>query len=920
MHRTKPNSKSITPSQVAIDNPPWNRIYKFALTAWVFAMLSLALTAAGFLAGCSGGGGSSSSGGGNETVVNSLSQYVLPGELSAVPASKEENLQTSSVTSKKTVGINKMRSSAFTILANAYSGANTDYTKAIAHKFVEEPALEQFSVLEDVLTALNQTKYYNEIGEPAYKAMVTMVGGGEGGKEQKSLEPWVVESDIVDANGNVVEPDNAVDGVDYDVRVRAWIEEEGGMIKGQFIIADPPNQDADGSYTDYGNWTLNVSFTETGDEYFAASCSVNTDGQSVIQLHETMGPEGPGSGDEMGLTEIRAIMYRSEDEGYGKVEYPDWDALHGPEADPNLTEIPTVTATYAYNEDYLALEEDDEDTIYKDRNSVVEMTHQYGVFRYDNGNDIMRYKQFGFPFYYEDENFTRYGYYGAWQGRHQIWMDGGENGMSEMEGEEVTREDHGSDAAKETFTIGKTFNGTLVKRDYIDASLEDIKNIPVEIWVNKDYQLLYLEDDWYLCKHMTWENGPSCQSDPIHFETQIGYEGLVVGENDNRKHVNINGWDSSNEQDKRYVYLLANTIGNNAAGVYEATENTETWRNEAIEPLVPINTENVTELWVWIGGSLYVEYKGTSQGWVEKELVGFDERAWMPEFGDNDKSYILPSHNELYINMQGASYVVRKDGNGNVTVKLELQTTLNPENAATLMPQGTTLRDPWDTEGQNSTYKFVTDPNHPRYLMLVYATIGQNDKDTDGETDLHDVGDLVTNGMWGLEYTDEDNNDIAFNWEYSGDGGWGSVTYLMDGNQYVLLDDPVRFQPLEITHNGNEKTLGLQFDGWMMGLPDLYWELERNDWEITEDISNKIINLPAGTRLTSVEGDDYVLKPLEISQFLKPAGSGVDQNELPDITLTDNVVLDNVPDFVAHGMGNMPSNTTVKYSEGIAVD
>ena len=938
MEELKSFSHPIDPPHVKVENPPWQRIYKFALGAWIFAMMSLALAAAGFLSGCGGGGGSSSNDG--RDVVNSLSGYVLPGELSAVPASKEENLQSTSVTSAKTITVSKLGNSVFSNLAKAFNGADTDYTKARAHKFVEEPVLEQFSVLEDVLTALDQTNYYNELGQPAYKAMVTMVGEGDEGKEQKSLQPWVVEADIVDADGNVVEPDRAVSGVDYDVRVRTWIEEGDRLIKGQFLITDPPTQNDDGSYADYGTWTLNVSFGDSGEEFFAASCSVNDAGQSVIKLHETMGPEGPGSGESMNLlTEVKAIMNRSDTEGYGKVSYPDWDALYGPGADPNPTSIPTLSAKYAYNEDYVGLEEEGDSPVYKDRTDVVEMTHNYGVFRYDNGDNIMRHKTFGFPFYYVDDNgYNRYGYYGAWQGRHQIWMDMGEgqdgqNNIADLEGVPVTKENHGPDAVDETYKIGPTFNGTLVKRDYVDATLDDIINIPVEIWVNKDYQLLYMSGsegtDWYLCKEIIWGDPIECNDEtPVLFETAIGYETLVVGANDDRKHVDINGWEPNgmgSGQNINYVFL---EDGDNGPDFYEAYRDQNTGKLIADDPQVAIDTTKVTQLWVWIGGSLWVEYTGTgTTGWWEKEVVGFDEMAWMPEFGDNDRSYTLPKNNELYVNMQGASYIVRTDNSDNPpTVKLELQTALNPKNAADLLPSGTTLKNPWDVDNTDpTTYKFIIDPNSDKYLMLVYAHIGQNDKDQDGDPMSDPNGNpiaedsIVKTGMWGLETLDGD----AFNWEYSGDGGWGSVTYLMDGNQYLLLDDPVRFQSKEITltNNGVEKTitLGLQFDGWMMGLPDLYWELERNGWEMTDDIKDKIINLPAGTRLTSVDNVEYVLKPLEISQFLMPA-TGVDSSLLPDLTQADSVDLETVPDFEDHGMGAMPSGTQVLYSEGIPTE
>ncbi|MEJ2640017.1 MAG: hypothetical protein P8010_10615, partial [Desulfosarcinaceae bacterium] len=166
---------------------------------WQVAFFILALVGASFLSACGGsGGGSGSSGGsgGDNAVVASLSNYVMPAELSAVPASEESTTASS------------LRILARTF-SRAYNGADTDYTKATTRKFVEEHTLEQFDVLEDVLTAIHQTKYWEQLGEPAYRAMVTQVGEGEGGKQQKSLQPWIVEADIVDTDGNVVDPDAA---------------------------------------------------------------------------------------------------------------------------------------------------------------------------------------------------------------------------------------------------------------------------------------------------------------------------------------------------------------------------------------------------------------------------------------------------------------------------------------------------------------------------------------------------------------------------------------------------------------------------------------------------------------------------------------------------------------------------------------
>ena len=340
---------------------------------------------------------------------------------------------------------------------------------------------------------------------------------------------------------------------------------------------------------------------------------------------------------------------------------------------------------------------------------------------------------------------------------------------------------------------------------------------------------------------------------------------------------------------------------------------------EVGETPTAIDTNKVNQLWVWVSGNLYVEYTGvtetTSTGWVAKELVSFDEESWQPTFGDNDVEYKLPEGREIYINMNGASYVARKEG-GELSVQLELQTAANPENATTVVPDGTVLSEPWDENG--ATYEFVTDPASDDYLMLVYASVPDNAQDMDGNE--VQVGDVVTTGKWGLRASIA-GEEVDFNWEYN-EWGWGSVTYLMDGSDYLILDDPVRFEPFEVElADSTVKTLALQFDGWMCGLPDLYRDLERNDWVMTTDISEKIINLPAGTALTDVAtGIEYVLKPLEVSQFLLPAEAGTDTGLDDLLGDAEDVDISDVPDFTDNNMGDTPTGTELLYSEGKPVE
>lgn len=868
-----------------------------------------------FLAGvslivASGGGGSSttstSSSSETTSASASLATYQMPTEISAVPIDTDAG-DTSAM-------LNASLRSTLMSLTMAAADAGTDYSNAETRRFVEEHALEQFDMLENVLDALAQTHYYEEIGNDPYTAMVAMKDESEG-KQTKRLEKWVCQSEAITENGADV------------LRARAWIEEqdmgETLMVKAEFKVSTPPTRNDDGSYSDYGEWSLNVKFDDDGeDDYFAATCSNGETGQSIIKVHEKfLEDELPIEGDF--VVDAKGIMYRSQTEGYGKVSFPEWDKMFGPDSDPDMTAFPMLEASYAYNANYLAVKAtEDSNTVYKDRNEIVEMTHHYGVYNADTGDNIMKTKSFGFPIKWTDGDSTKRAYYGAWQGRHQLWS---QDGNSIAEETSVTKENFGHNETPETYTVGPTFNGVLVKRTYVTASLNDIKDIAVEIWVDNQYNLTYnVENEkWWHCADMNF-NDNSCNDTLIDFGAVIGFEGLMVGENDNRKWVNISGWDNINNTNKEFMYILADQNEDvNTDGLYEAE-----WAESAYggmrltlkSPPAPINTSNVTNLWINSGGSIYVMWNGTN--WVEKELINFDQRTWTPEFGENDKTFLLPENRELYINMQGSNYVVRKSGE-TTTVQLELQTPVTPENAANMIPAGTVFKDPWNPD-TNSTYELDTDSDSDTYLMLLYKTIGQNDTDFDSDTgeatprEGIEVGGIVQN-IWGIETTFAGDDDpTAFNWEYSADGGWGAVTYLKntDGT-YKMLDDPIRFASTTALNGaGEEKTISLQYDGWMMGLPEMHWELEKNGWNMTEELADKIINLTAGFQLTGIDGTEYLLKPLEVSQFLMDTS---ETEGLPEITLGEDVDLSTVPVFTEHGMGDMPTGTDIKYSEGIAV-
>lgn len=855
----------------------------------LLAVASASLILSLSLAACGGGGGGSSGGGGSQAPG-----FEVPTEISAVPT----NLS-GSVGGVAKPGLKSKLSA----LKQAATDPDTDYSKAETVRFVNEHTLEQFDIIEEVLSAIAQTNYADpaNVNQGPYKAMVAFQDE-QNGVQTKSLEPWVVDSAMITENGRDVN------------RVRVWLEdsEMGGVIKAEFKIYQSATRRADGSYSDYGVWTLNVKFDDSGTSFFAASADIDANGRAVIKLNEKS-PGGPGGPGGPSFFERKAIMNRSETEGFGKVMFPDFESCMQPDCIP----APAV-AKYAYNATHLALQKAENPVQYKDRTSITEMTHRYGVFDSATGQDVMRTKSFGFPISYTDSsNRRRWGYYGAWQGRHQLWADG----ETIPAGTVVRRQDRGDEQTAETYTVSAPFVGTLTKRIPVQANINDVRGIAVETWVNDHFEIEYKASGpggagWYKCQQT-----PDPQN-PNFFMTVCGpslftaFDSLIVGAEDTRKFVDVNRWDQSTQQPVNYAYRGSTApIG---AGFYLANRDFNTGRLTVTD--TKYTPSDLDRLWVNVGGSIYIEYNGT--GWVEKTLLSFDTTTWTPEFDPNgDKPYELPIDREFYINSRGANYIVKRTSTG-YDVKIEIQSTANPLNTSSFVSANTVFKSSWAPD-TDSTFTFVTDPASPNFMKLVYQTIGQNDKDASGApmTGVA-VGAVVQKGQWGLTaYVNGVKTNDQFNWDYPREGDmWGSQQYLMDaGNNYVLLSDPIRFLPVTLINNaGEEKTLSLQYDGWMFGLPDLFFELSKNGFVMTDDISDKIINIPAGTQVTDAQDStkSYLIKPLEVSQFLNVVSDPGTLN----ITVADSIDLNSVPVFVEHNMGDMPTTTGVKYSEGILVE
>ncbi|MBI3803892.1 MAG: hypothetical protein HY282_09040 [Nitrospirae bacterium] len=847
-------------------------------------MLSLGLTA------CGGGGGSSpaASGGGGGGLQ--ATGFQVPTEISAVPT----NL------SGVAGGVTKpgLRSKLMA-LKRAATDAGTDYSNAQTTKFVEEHALDQFSIVEEIMKSLAQTHYADatNLGHGPYKAMVTQPGNDKG-SASKVLQPWIVDSKMITENGKEVNV------------VQVWIEEtdDSGQpkpIKAQFKISASATKRSDGSYQDYGVWNLNAGLG--GSDSFTADASVGANGEAVLKIHEISSEHGGGGT----TTETKGVLNKSDGSGFGKVVFPDFSNCNSPSCVPTATE-----AKYVYDAHHLAVQAGSNAVEFKDRDNVTDMTHQYGMYESDTGKDVLKTHSFGFPVQYTDTNGVRqFAYYGAWQGRHQLWANGG----TVPEGTVVTRQDRGSNQTAETYTVSQAFLGTLVKRTLVAADINDLVNIPVETWVNFNYNLLYNGSNWVDCPPggmiFNFQSPATCPTGTV--VTDFAF--LEDNPLDTRKFININKF-SGQGQPTQYIRLAAgDSRATSGAGFYQVTMGAP-----GTPPTIGAKWTNPTsgdQLNANVGGSIYIAYNGTH--WVQKKLLSFDQSTWTPTFADPtaDTDYTLDPTREYYINNQGINYVVKvnqADPSG-YTTKIELQSVANPVNAASFVPAGTTFKQQWDNNGNASTFSFDTNSAHTTtFLKLVYATVSTTD-----QTAGINVGDIVTQGQWGLVAYDSQNANtgIQFNWDYPSNGqAGGTLTYLIDGNStYKLLDDPIRLAPITLTnHHGDSKTFSLQFDGWMGGLPDLYQELQKNDFVMTSTISDKVVNIPAGTEV--VDASDatkhYLIKPLETSQFLNTISDPLNL----DLTDANNLDLSTVPTFVDPGLGAEPQVTGVKYSEGVLVE
>jgi hypothetical protein len=888
------------------------------------------------LTACGGGGG----GGGGATAQSeddaaaAARAMVIPQEISAVPAASSSQSQSAQLPGSAKLFSRLPRAAK----AVADLPATSDYSQAVSRKYVETGALEVFSIIETIMKALRQTNYWDEsvIDGDRYAAQISWEESRDG-QDTKNVQTWHVQSSY---NGN-----DADSPTGETVLVKVWIPEtdDNGnerQVKAEFKLYDQADIDDDGTVHDFGVWDLNVAFDASGSEYFAARASKETvDGTEFAKLTIREHNSRQEQGDTV-ETDMKAVLYRNDDTGYGKIQVPDFDC------DNNGCEMVNKTIAYAYDPDHIYIGIDDtgdglsnpedggNDTKkLLDRNSTVAVTHRYGLFLASNGNNVTRTTNFGFPIRFSDGNGREnWGYYGAFQGEHHLWA-WGENGFALSDGGSVNKESwNGGQRTLTPYTV--EFQKSLfAKREMQAVDVSSIEGMPLQTFYNRFWNLTYLSAGpdgagWYDCKgwvNFDQGNNPTCQ----------GPDGAV----------SFAAFDGGK---------LVEAAGNNAMIQYEPMGGGGSQVDYSGGDFNVGTPANGDRLMVNVFGRLWLELQGAdgSYQWVKK-VQRQGAQDWEADFDEqSDAAFVFPSGDDLRGNINGTNYVIKhmrdldvdadKADAGDYKVFVEAQTVANPTNLATFLPPGTDyLAAPWQKDDPytwDSALRVLKDGNDTVYTQDTWGLMAWDNNGTPNDTTddmpLTAAGTAAVTDNFGnpLMFADDMSTvAVQFNYRYAagGNGQEPAQVYLKDGSgNYALLSDPITLVDVPVVNKDGDAagTLDLRYDGWMHGLPEMRDAFERGG--LASEFLGKVRNIVSGTEAVGVDGTHYYIKALETSVFLDDVsdqvGTTIPFADLPDWQSADALDLDALaPSYVDNGMSGMTQAqldaAVVKFVEGVAV-
>jgi hypothetical protein len=388
---------------------------------------------------CGGGGGDSVAGGAIEGLT-------LPDNMGLVDV--DESTANGSVTAGASGNV------------TAPFAASSDYETDEVNAHMWDEATESLDIINEILTAVSQTRADHFVNTGAYMALVEVIGddgdqsadtGQSTGGNATELEPWTILSTRASATAAQI--------------VQFWISQEEDFgagspitstIYGKATVSEEPS-----ATKPYGDFSMNFAMVNNADDIMFQRGRLTTVPVTNGELGFTFMME-----DVIGMfgedTAVAVRTNAAQTAGRAHMSVPDYEGGG------------TKTFTMAYNQDYF-LRSDGVDTKLLDRNSLSRNIWGYNLYHAADGNGFSAGDrvdlQGGFPFVYGTVGAREFGWCDYWG----IWTSDPE---SLDNGDTVTRDEDGNEA---TYTVLKA-PGKLVRVTKRSIALADLDGENFEYW------------------------------------------------------------------------------------------------------------------------------------------------------------------------------------------------------------------------------------------------------------------------------------------------------------------------------------------------------------------------------------------------------------------------------------------------------
>lgn len=761
---------------------------------------------------------------------------------------------------------------------SAAPGQGTDYANAITTRSVAEMEMSNIlGLVNPLLEMLGQTHYADNVGAGPYLA-VTSLTDPSGQSGQVLSMNWIVNSQMIQPQPNGP----------YVNQVQAWISEGSLSHTALITITNPAVRNADGSWKDYGDWTLNSQDGNGG--YLWIQAGHDASQQSMIAINLSEG--GPGGG--------QGVMVKGTDSGYGKL------AMLAPQS-PQGAPSPALQIAWVYNSGQLKVETSgasggQPQDVYKSRAATADEVTLYGLYDGTTGDDILNSQTFQVPVLVQIpaqngqpamSGPASYAMVGGMAGSPGSNLYSGPNSLGLPSGIQVTRQDVSTSPTYSTFSVP----GTLVSWTTVPADASLLQGIPVNLQLGFSFTLSGTANN-------TWQI--SSANPPVSFQDHA----MVIQQPNLSTLV-------TDAAGNLYAWVDAPPAGQQA-GFYPAQQDpatglfTPTPGGSYLTPAIGV------KLTVALLGEVTFLYDQSRAGWRQEVVTGTDPSTGAPILAGTDYAVDPVIQGTQIATILGGNYELTFDGSA-PPLQGALPTLVAPWNAQTVLPGGSVLAEPGFTSAsQDSTYQLATDPTDPiTFMSLVYQTVGSADqspgKGVNQVVNRNLTLQKVSNGALQPQ--------PLFTWSTSaaGFGAGGQQTYLATQTNgqggFLQLGTPIQFNPVAVTSlGGTQELLSLSFDGWLEGVP-AYATLDTAAG-LPPAMASQILDIPSGTQLTDLGGHAYLVKQLAVSTFLETVPPGKEDGSLDISTATALDLTKLAPQPGPNGLGAAPSNPPKKYVDG----